>query len=180
MKFVQVYDIDKPSASLDQHDFIGYSECTLGQIVAAGYSGLSLALIQKKTRYNPNKVPKQAKQSKGKIILVAEELVQFKEEVCLNIFILVVPPPAVYVLLVEVKYFLVYHKCPTAAKISLYLLSNRFPIDQIKLIVHYIAQLYCQSPYIIQLLFFFFCAFVLQPEVRFLSLFSQLWAATEG
>jgi len=81
-----VYDIDKPSASLDLHDFIGYSECTLGQIVAAGYSGLSLPLIQKKTRYNPNKVPKQVKQSKGKIILVAEELVQFKEEVCPHFF----------------------------------------------------------------------------------------------
>ncbi|XP_021946651.2 copine-9 [Folsomia candida] len=82
----EVYDIDNPSASLDLHDFIGYAECTLGQIVAAGYNGLSQPLIQKKTRYNPHKVPKQPpKQSNGKIVLVAEELVQFKEEVTLTL-----------------------------------------------------------------------------------------------
>lgn len=78
----EVYDIDNPSATLDLHDFIGFAECTLGQIVAAGYSGLTLPLTQKKSRFNPNKAGKQTKQtSKGRIILTAEELVQFKEEV---------------------------------------------------------------------------------------------------
>lgn len=76
-----MYDVDNPSAALDLHDFIGFAECTLGQIVAAGYSGLSLPLTQKKSRFNP-KGPRQPKQTtKGRIILTAEELVQFKEEV---------------------------------------------------------------------------------------------------
>ncbi len=72
----EVYDIDNPSATLDLHDFIGFAECTLGQIVAAGYSGLALPLTQKKSRFN----------SKGRIILTAEELVQFKEEVSISAF----------------------------------------------------------------------------------------------
>lgn len=78
----EVYDIDNPSATLDLHDFIGFTECTLGQIVAAGYSGLNLPLTQKKGRFNPNKTSKPTKQnSNGRIILTAEELLQFKEEV---------------------------------------------------------------------------------------------------
>lgn len=81
----EVYDIDNPSATLDLHDFIGFAECTLGQIVAAGYSGLTLPLTQKKSRFNP-KGPKQTKQSSGRIILTAEELVQFKEEVSISAF----------------------------------------------------------------------------------------------
>jgi len=76
----EVYDIDAPSANLENHDFLGYAECTLAQVVAAGYQGLSLPLQQNKSKYYPI-LPKNAKISKGSIILLAEELIQFKEEV---------------------------------------------------------------------------------------------------
>ncbi|ODN05578.1 Copine-8 [Orchesella cincta] len=80
----EVYDIDAPSANLENHDFLGYAECTLAQVVAAGYQGLSLPLLQNKSKYYPI-LPKNAKISKGSIILLAEELVQFKEEVTLKV-----------------------------------------------------------------------------------------------
>ncbi|CAL8097154.1 unnamed protein product [Orchesella dallaii] len=80
----EVYDIDAPSANLENHDFLGYTECTLAQVVAAGYQGLSLPLLQNKSKYYPI-LPKNAKISKGSIILLAEELVQFKEEVTLKV-----------------------------------------------------------------------------------------------
>lgn len=76
----EVYDIDAPSANLENHDFLGYAECTLASIISAGYNGLTLPLLQNKSKYYPI-LPKNAKVSKGTIILLAEELVQFKEEV---------------------------------------------------------------------------------------------------
>ena len=61
-------------------DFLGFAECTLGQIVSAGYDGLSVPLTQNRSKYYPM-LPKLKKESKGFIILVAEELTQLKEEV---------------------------------------------------------------------------------------------------
>jgi hypothetical protein len=80
--------IDSPSANLEDHDFLGFAETNLAQIVAAGHNSMILQLLQNKSKYYPI-LPKQAKQSKGTIILLAEELVQYKEEVC-KTFLLVV------------------------------------------------------------------------------------------
>ncbi|CAG7690003.1 unnamed protein product, partial [Allacma fusca] len=41
IRFV-VYDIDKPSSNLTDHDFLGFAECTVGRVVSAGYGGLEL------------------------------------------------------------------------------------------------------------------------------------------
>jgi len=80
----EVYDIDSASTNLEAQDFLGYSECTLAQIVTNGHQGLTLPLLQSKSKYYPI-LPKQSKQSKGSIVLVAEELGCYKEEVCFHL-----------------------------------------------------------------------------------------------
>lgn len=71
---------DSPSVNLETHDFLGYAETNLAQVVSTGHNGCTLQLQQNKSKYYPI-LPKQAKQSKGTIILLAEELIQYKEEV---------------------------------------------------------------------------------------------------
>ena len=77
---IELYDIDSPSINLSDHDFLGYAEATLGQIVSAGLYGLRLPRTHNRSKYYPI-LPKQSKLSKGAIILVAEELTHLKEEV---------------------------------------------------------------------------------------------------
>ncbi|KAL2085743.1 hypothetical protein ACEWY4_019063 [Coilia grayii] len=58
----EIYDIDSPTASLSNHDFLGEAECTLGQIVSS--SKLTRPLVLK------NKTPA----GKGTITVFAEEI----------------------------------------------------------------------------------------------------------
>ncbi|OXA64514.1 Copine-5 [Folsomia candida] len=80
----EIYDIDSPSVNLETHDFLGYAETNLAQVVSTGHNGCTLQLQQNKSKYYPI-LPKQAKQSKGTIILLAEELIQYKEEATLKL-----------------------------------------------------------------------------------------------
>ncbi|CAG7719447.1 unnamed protein product [Allacma fusca] len=80
---IELYDIDSPSMNLSDHDFLGFSECTLGQIVSAGFHGLQIPLSHNRSKYYPI-LPKQNKMSKGCIILIAEELTQLKEELTIK------------------------------------------------------------------------------------------------
>ncbi|CAG7819729.1 unnamed protein product, partial [Allacma fusca] len=74
-----MYDIDKASNNLKDHDFLGFAECTIGRIVSAGFGGLELQLSQNlDLKFSANTA---SGKSKGSIILVAEELVELKEEV---------------------------------------------------------------------------------------------------
>jgi hypothetical protein len=40
LKF-EIYDIDSPSPSLEEHDFLGVATCSLGQIISSGKVGNS-------------------------------------------------------------------------------------------------------------------------------------------
>ncbi len=73
--------LDSPSVNLENHDFLGYAETNLAQIVSAGHNGLTLNLAQNKSKYYPILPKAQQKMSKGTIVLLSEELVQYKEEV---------------------------------------------------------------------------------------------------
>lgn len=77
----ELYDIDSASTVLNEHDFLGFLECTLAHIVAAGSQGLTMAL-------NPNPYVTERKDGKedenGSIILLAEELASLKDEVTLK------------------------------------------------------------------------------------------------
>ncbi|XP_067010984.2 copine-8 [Anabrus simplex] len=68
LKFA-VYDIDSSSPILDEHDFLGQCECTLGQIVAG--SNLKLPLIGRRI-------------SKGVLIVSMEEVTVGRDEVTLQ------------------------------------------------------------------------------------------------
>lgn len=74
----ELYDIDSASLNLGDHDFLGFIECTLAHIVAAGSQGLTAPL-------NPNpylaEVPSGKSDEAGQIILLAEELASLKDEV---------------------------------------------------------------------------------------------------
>lgn len=77
----ELYDIDSSSHNLADHDFLGFIELTLANIVAAGAESLSLPL-------NPNPYVSEGKDGKeveaGSIILLAEELASLKDEVTLK------------------------------------------------------------------------------------------------
>ncbi|CAG7730697.1 unnamed protein product, partial [Allacma fusca] len=73
-----VYDIDKPSRNLMDQGFLGFAECTIGRIVSAGYGGLELKLSQNLGLKYLADSPRGKIQ--GSIILVAEKLVESKEE----------------------------------------------------------------------------------------------------
>lgn len=77
----ELYDIDNASPVLSEHDFLGFLECTLGTVVAAGSQGLSMPL-------NPNPYAADGKGDHeveaGSIILLAEELASLKDEVTLK------------------------------------------------------------------------------------------------
>ncbi|KAK7791864.1 hypothetical protein R5R35_000911 [Gryllus longicercus] len=68
LKFV-VYDIDSESHNLQKHDFLGYSSCTLGQLVAAGKLVLPLRGLES---------------NQGTIIVCIEELSKCRDEVILQ------------------------------------------------------------------------------------------------
>ena len=77
----EVYDIDKPTAKLEEQELIGSVECTLAQIVSAGQSGLSLELQEETEEVDESPSHKAEKKSAGTIILIAEELSSLKDEV---------------------------------------------------------------------------------------------------
>ena len=79
---VEIYDIDSPSPDLERHDFLGFAECKLAQIVAAGYSRLSLPLLREKDGAYVG-LPSETlnRNYKRTILLVVEELTKLKEEV---------------------------------------------------------------------------------------------------
>ncbi|GLH04051.1 Copine-8 [Gryllus bimaculatus] len=64
-----VYDVDTPNPNLDEQDFLGYCECTLGQVVSSG----KLVLPLQGTSYN-----------RGELIVRVEELAQCRDEVTLQ------------------------------------------------------------------------------------------------
>ncbi|XP_067010318.2 copine-8 [Anabrus simplex] len=68
LKF-SVYDIDNESADLEQHDFLGCCECTLGQLVAAGTLKMKL---------------KGAGIHRGELIVTVEEMATCRDEVTLQ------------------------------------------------------------------------------------------------
>lgn len=70
MKF-EVYDVDSPSPKLQDHDFLGYVECTLGEIVASG-------------SYQRNLLFQSSRPNRGVIIITAEELLNCKIDVTLQ------------------------------------------------------------------------------------------------
>ena len=74
LKF-EVYDIDSDSQQLQDHDFIGSTECTLGQIVSAGSNGLVLVL---KNNDRPNKFC-------GELLLKSEEVNECRDVMELQI-----------------------------------------------------------------------------------------------
>lgn len=69
LKF-EVYDSDSDSARLEDHDFIGACECSLGEIVSAQGRGLTKSLIGAGTS---------AKNKKQTITMMAEEMLANKE-----------------------------------------------------------------------------------------------------
>ncbi|OXA46122.1 copine-8 [Folsomia candida] len=73
----EVYDIDSPSSNLANHDFLGCVETNVAQIVSKGFNGLTLPLQLDKGKYRQMKTAN----TRGTITLLAEELVQYKEEV---------------------------------------------------------------------------------------------------
>ncbi|CAL8114916.1 unnamed protein product [Orchesella dallaii] len=77
----ELYDIDSSSHNLADHDFLGFIECTLATIVAAGSQGLTQPL-------NPNPyltdAPSGKSEEAGTIILLAEELASLKDEVTIK------------------------------------------------------------------------------------------------
>jgi len=78
----EIYDIDSPSADLSQHDFLGFAECKLAQIVAAGYNRLTLPLLHDKhAAYVALPQERLTRSYKGTVVLVVEELTKLKEEV---------------------------------------------------------------------------------------------------
>ena len=74
LKF-EVYDIDSDSQQLQDHDFIGSAEITLGQIVSAGSNGLVLLL---KNNDRPN-------QFCGELLLKSEEVNECRDVIELEI-----------------------------------------------------------------------------------------------
>ncbi|CAG7721403.1 unnamed protein product [Allacma fusca] len=78
----EVYDIDKPTSKLMEHDSIGYMECTLAQIVSAGALGYTTSLVDMET-YEDS--PSKSVKSPGMIILIAEELSALKDEMHLTL-----------------------------------------------------------------------------------------------
>lgn len=68
LKF-EIYDVDSSSSDLKRHDFIGWVETTLGNVV-------SQRIIRKKIEFNTN-----SSVDRGTLIVSAEELVSNKEEV---------------------------------------------------------------------------------------------------
>ena len=70
----EMYDVDKRSTRLEDHDFIGFAETTLGQIVSSGgggYGGSGLTISLHNPQYGGNC---------GQILLVSEELSMCKDE----------------------------------------------------------------------------------------------------
>lgn len=76
LKF-EVYDSDADSARLEDHDFIGSMECSLGEVVAAQGKGLTRPLIAGSG--------KSARNDKQTITVTAEELLSNKEVVTLRL-----------------------------------------------------------------------------------------------
>ncbi|CAG7719279.1 unnamed protein product [Allacma fusca] len=74
-----VYDKDETSNNLDDHEFLGLAECTVGRIVATGDAGLKLQLS--KNMDLKNSAGTTGTNIYGSIILVAEELAELKEEI---------------------------------------------------------------------------------------------------
>nr|XP_039250051.1 copine-8-like [Styela clava] len=68
----EVYDIDKKSHDLKDHDFLGWAECKLAAIIRAKRYETPLYLKKKET-------PLLQQKKKGKIIIVAEELCASKQ-----------------------------------------------------------------------------------------------------
>ncbi|XP_069695299.1 copine-8-like isoform X2 [Periplaneta americana] len=68
LKF-EVYDVDTTKANLEEHDFLGYCETTLGQVVSSGELTMPLLGIS----YN-----------KGELSVTAEELAVCRDEVILQ------------------------------------------------------------------------------------------------
>ena len=84
----EVYDVDNPKAKLADQDFLGFSECTVAQIIAAGSAGITIPLNQ--TTYTPSTPPAEGsgggggEGSQGTMILLAEELASLKDEVSIH------------------------------------------------------------------------------------------------
>ncbi|GAB1607454.1 copine-8-like [Argonauta hians] len=77
LKF-ELYDIDSEHGSLDQQDFLGYMECTLGELVGCG-SQLKKKLLRRDNENNDN-----GNIDNGVIILRAEEVNVCKDKLSLN------------------------------------------------------------------------------------------------
>ena len=70
----EMYDVDNESTKLEDHDFIGAAETTLGQIVSSGgggYGGSGMSLLLSNPNYGGNC---------GQVILRSEELSMCKDE----------------------------------------------------------------------------------------------------
>ena len=81
----EVYDIDSPSPDLELHDFLGFAECKMAELVSAGYNSLKLPLMKEKYgTYVSVPGPGMTRNYKGTIILLAEELMDLKEEVIIT------------------------------------------------------------------------------------------------
>ncbi|XP_064632311.1 copine-8-like isoform X2 [Lineus longissimus] len=76
LKF-EVYDVDSKSRDLRNHDFLGSTECTLGEIVSS--ARLQKALNTRREQQGGPKV------NSGSIIFTAEELSTCKEEVTMQL-----------------------------------------------------------------------------------------------
>lgn len=50
LKF-EIYDIDSPSQSLEEHDFLGVATCSLGQIISSGKVRNSVVKHDTKNKY---------------------------------------------------------------------------------------------------------------------------------
>jgi hypothetical protein len=50
LKF-EIYDVDSPNPSLEEHDFLGVAICSLGQIISSGKVGNSVIKHDTKNKY---------------------------------------------------------------------------------------------------------------------------------
>jgi hypothetical protein len=50
LKF-EIYDVDSPSPSLEEHDFLGEATCSLGQIISSGKVGNSVIKYVANNKY---------------------------------------------------------------------------------------------------------------------------------
>ncbi|PNF24652.1 hypothetical protein B7P43_G18147 [Cryptotermes secundus] len=73
LKF-EVYDIDSPNQSLEEHDFLGVATCSLGQIISSGKVHVPLSQRGLGARGD----------QQGHMIIIAEELVALKDEVIMQ------------------------------------------------------------------------------------------------